>query len=106
MQLVAVQPDSPFHGIEGLKHMETALVPAIYDPGLPDIQLGAPTEQAYEWCRRLAMLEGLLLGPSAAAAVWAAVEVGPSLDHGVIVTIGCDGGSRYLSESHIWEGAC
>ena len=106
VQLVAVQPDSPFHGIEGLKHMETALVPAIYDPGLPDMQLGAPTERAYEWCRRLAMLEGLLLGPSAAAAVWAAVEVGASLDHGVIVTIGRDGENRYLSESHFLESAC
>lgn len=97
-----VQPDSPFHGLEGLKHMETAIVPAIYDAQLGDLHLEAPTEPAYEMARRLARRDGLLVGPSAAAAVWAAVQVGRGLDRGVIVTILCDSGSRYLSERHIW----
>ncbi|TNE84147.1 MAG: cysteine synthase [Deltaproteobacteria bacterium] len=104
--LVSVQPDSPFHGIEGLKHMGTALVPPIYDPNLADIDLGAPTEEAYAWVRRLARQEGLLVGPSAGAAVWAAVEVAKRAGGGVFVAIAPDSGVRYLSEPHIWEEPC
>ncbi|MCO4747601.1 MAG: cysteine synthase family protein [Proteobacteria bacterium] len=104
--LVAVQPDSPFHGIEGLKHMETALVPAIYDPELADVNVGAPTEESYLWVRRLAREEGLLVGPSTGAALWTAVELAQDLKEGVIVCIAPDSGVRYLSESHIWEGTC
>jgi cysteine synthase B len=99
---VEVQPDSPFHGLEGLKHMETAIVPAIYDPGQADVKLGAPTEAAYEWVRRLARTEGLLIGPSGGGAVWAAVEVAKRLERGVIVTVLADSGARYVSEAHIW----
>ncbi|MCB9744240.1 MAG: cysteine synthase family protein [Alphaproteobacteria bacterium] len=100
----AVQPDSPFHGLEGLKHMETAIVPAIYQPeGVADGQLGAPTEESLELVRRLAREEGLLAGPSAGAALWAALELGRELESGVIVTIFPDSGTRYLSEEHIWE---
>jgi cysteine synthase B len=100
----AVQPDSPFHGLEGLKHMESALTPEIYQPeGLADSQLGAPTEAAFELVRRMAKEEGLLVGVSSGAAVWAALEVGRQLEHGLVVTVLPDGGTRYLSESHIWE---
>ncbi|MCB9758968.1 MAG: cysteine synthase family protein [Alphaproteobacteria bacterium] len=99
-----VEPDSPFHGLEGLKHMETAITPAIYQPeGLADQALGAPTEESLELVRRLAREEGLLAGPSAGAALWAALEVARNLDRGLVVTMFPDGGTRYLSESHIWE---
>lgn len=100
---VEVQPDSPFHGLEGLKHMESAIVPAIYDPELPTRRLGAPTEPAFEMVRRMARHAGLLVGPSAGAAVWAAVEVARELHTGVVVTVLCDSGSRYLSDAHLWE---
>lgn len=100
----AVQPDSPFHGLEGLKHMDTAIVPPIYHAELADLQIEAPTEAAYEMVRRLAREDGLLVGPSAAAAVWACTEVARGLDHGVLVTILCDSGTRYLSEPHLWNG--
>jgi len=97
----AVQPDSPFHGLEGLKHMETAIVPPIYDPSLADRHLGAPSEASYEWVRRLART-GVLIGPSGGAAVWGAVEVARGLDAGVVVCILPDSGSRYLSERYLW----
>ncbi|HMV66588.1 MAG TPA: cysteine synthase family protein [Myxococcota bacterium] len=99
---VEVQPDSPMHGLEGLKHMDTAIVPAIYDAGLASRRVEAPTDEAFEIARRMARLDGLLVGPSAAAAVWACTQVAQGLDRGVIVTILCDSGARYLSERHIW----
>lgn len=105
VQRFSMQPDSPFHGLEGLKHMATALVPKIYDPTLAHENIEAPTEESYEMERRLAKLDGLLVGPSAAAAVWASVQVARRLDRGVVVTILCDSGTRYLSETHIWKGA-
>lgn len=101
---VSVQPDSPFHGLEGLKHMETALVPAIYDPGLADRNIGAPTEESLALVRRLAREEGLFVGPSAGAAAWAALELASTLTEGVVVTLFPDGGERYLSEAHILGG--
>ena len=100
----AVQPDSPFHGLEGMKHMESALVPAIYEPeGLVDSHIGAPTEASYELVRRMAREEGLLVGISSGAAVWAALQVGRRLEQGLVVAVLPDGGSRYLSEAHLWE---
>lgn len=99
---VAVQPDSPFHGLEGLKHMESAIVPPIYDGSVADVHLGAPTELSYAWVRRMAKRDGLLVGPSGGAAVWAAVEVGRDLDAGVLVCILPDSGARYLSEAYLW----
>jgi cysteine synthase B len=103
VQCVAVQPDSPFHGLEGLKHMETALVPAIYQPeGLVDRQIEAPTEASFEVLRALARDEALLAGPSSGAAVWSALQVARELDRGVVVTLLPDSGSRYLSEDHLW----
>ena len=100
----SVQPDSPFHGLEGLKHMETALVPGIYDPELAHANLEAPTEESIALVRRLAREEGLLAGVSAGAALWGAVEVARTLTTGVVVTLFPDGGSRYLSEQHIFSG--
>ena len=102
---VSVEPDSPFHGLEGLKHMETSIVPPIYDTSVADEALGAPTEEALELVRRLAREEGLLVGPSCGAACWAALEVASRMDSGVVVTIFPDNGERYLSEPHIWGPA-
>ncbi len=99
----SVEPDSPFHGLEGLKHMESAIVPGIYDRSIATEAMGAPTEEALELVRRLAPEEGLLVGPSGGAAMWAALEVAKTLTEGVVVTIFPDGGERYLSEPHIWQ---
>lgn len=99
---ISMQPESPFHGLEGLKHMESAIVPPIYDATLADGNIGAPTEESIELMRRLAREEGLLVGPSSAAAAWAAIEVAKELDHGVVVTLFPDSGERYLSEEHLW----
>jgi cysteine synthase B len=102
IELISVQPDSPFHGLEGLKFMETAIVPGIYDPSLADRDLRVGTEEAYAVVRRLAEQEGLLVGVSSGAALAACVRVAADLDSGVIVTIFCDGGEKYLSES-FWD---
>lgn len=100
--LVELQPDSPFHGLEGLKHMETAIVPRIWDSELADVRLGVPTEASYYWVRHLAAA-GILIGPSGGAAVWGAVETAKTLERGVVVTILPDSGLRYLSDRHLWE---
>ncbi|HZD10453.1 MAG TPA: cysteine synthase family protein [Candidatus Binatia bacterium] len=102
IQAIAVQPDSPFNGLEGLKHMPTAIQPGIYDPSLPDTIRAVRTEAAYEMARRLARLEGLFLGISSAAAVAASVDVGRDLQEGVIVTVLPDNGFKYLSE-RFWD---
>jgi cysteine synthase B len=102
IRLVSVQPDSPLHGVEGLKHMPTAIVPGIYDPDLADEGLEVPTEEAYRLTRRLAREEGLFVGPSSGAALAGCLRVAGSIDRGVIVTVFPDGGDRYLSE-HFWE---
>jgi len=103
IQLIAVQPDSPYHGLEGVKHMSSAsLVPGIYDPHLPHEIIEISSEQAYDMARRIALREGLMVGVSAAANVAAALHVARDLHNGVVVTILCDSASRYLSES-FWE---
>jgi cysteine synthase B len=94
---VAVQPDEPWHGLEGLKHMETSIVPGIYDPNIADEHMGASTEDAYEVARSLARSEGILIGHSSGAALWAAREIGRRVGEGVIVIVFADGGDRYLS---------
>jgi cysteine synthase B len=99
VKLVALQPDSPFHGLEGLKHMPTAIVPGIYDSDFPDRILGIRTEEAHEMCRRMAREEGLLVGVSSGAALAAALKVARDLDEGVLVTVFPDNGYKYLSES-------
>lgn len=102
IRAISVQPDSPFHGLEGLKHLPTALIPRIYDPTLVDENIEAPTEPSIAMMRRLAREEGLLVGVSAGAAAWAALEVARRLTSGVVVTLFPDSGERYLSESHLW----
>jgi S-sulfo-L-cysteine synthase (O-acetyl-L-serine-dependent) len=99
IRLISFQPDSPFHGLEGLKHMETALVPAIYDPSLADENLSVGTEIAHHFVRRLAREEGLLVGISAGAALAATLDVARRLTEGVIVTVFPDGAEKYLSET-------
>ena len=103
IQCVSFEPDTALHALEGLKHMETALVPGIYDRGLADAHRSCSTETAHAMTRRLAREEGLLVGPSAGANVAVALEVARSLDAGTVVTILCDSGSRYLSDD-FWEG--
>jgi cysteine synthase B len=102
IQVIAMQPDSPFHGLEGLKHMETAIVPAIYNPALPDRQVEVSTEAAQRMVKRLAREEGLLVGISSGANVAAALRVAAQLGEGVVVTILCDGADKYLSE-RFWD---
>ena len=95
---MSVQPDGPQHGIEGLKHMESAIVPAIYDPALADEDLRIGSERSYEMVRRLAREEGLLVGISAGANVWAACQVAAQMPSDqIVVTVLCDTGERYLS---------
>lgn len=98
IEIVAMQPDSPFHGLEGLKHMATALVPSIYDQTVPHRQLEISTEAAQRMVKQLALKEGLLVGISAGANVLAAVQVARELQSGVVVTILCDAADKYLSE--------
>jgi len=105
-QLVAFQPDSPFHGLEGMKHMETAIVPGIYDDSLPHQNREVVTEAAHAMARRLGRREGLLVGVSAAAAISLAIQLADEEAEAgraaVIVAMGCDGGDRYLSD-HFWD---
>ena len=103
IRVVSMQPDSPLHGLEGMKHMATALVPGIYDPSLADLSVEVATEDAQEMTRRLAREEGLLVGTSSGANVSAALKLARELAPGsVVVTILCDGGEKYLSEN-FWE---
>jgi S-sulfo-L-cysteine synthase (O-acetyl-L-serine-dependent) len=98
IKLISMQPDSPFHGLEGLKHMDTAIVPGIYDSSLADEQLEISTEEAHDMVKRLARREGWFVGISSAANVVAAMKVAERIDEGVIVTILADDASKYLSE--------
>ncbi|MCB0028169.1 MAG: pyridoxal-phosphate dependent enzyme, partial [Anaerolineales bacterium] len=102
IRAVSMQPDSPFNGLEGLKHMPTAILPGIYDSGLADQDMPLRTEDAYEMARLLARQEGLFVGISAAAAVTAAIQVARELTEGVVVTIMPDNGFKYLSE-RFWQ---
>jgi cysteine synthase B len=95
-RLIAVQPDGPMHGLEGLKHLPTSRVPSIYDPGLPDEVLSVSTEEAYVMARRLAREEGLLVGLSAAAATVAALRVGRRERSAAIVVLFPDSAMKYL----------
>jgi cysteine synthase B len=102
IKLISFQPDSPLHGLEGMKHMETAIVPGIYDPSLADEDMRVSTEDAYAMVRRLAREEGLLVGISGGAALAAAVKVGARVRHAVIVTIFPDSADKYMSE-RFWQ---
>ena len=104
VRLISFQPDSPFHGLEGMKYMATSIVPGIYDPTLADENREVGTEAAHTMVKRLAREEGVLVGISAAAAMVCSLQLAEELDEGVIVTIFCDSGSRYLSE-RFWREA-
>ncbi len=110
VQCISLQPDSSFHGIEGAKHMASAIVPKIYDPHLADRNLGISTEDAYAMARQMSRGAGLLVGISAAAAVVGSLKIARELplrgrgDEAVIVTILCDSGEKYLSERFWTEG--
>jgi cysteine synthase B len=107
IRCVALQPDSPFHGIEGTKHLGSTLVPGIYDASLADENLGVRTEDAHTMARRLAREEGLLVGVSAAAAIVGSLRVAEALKKqqpALIVTILPDSGDKYLSERFWNEG--
>jgi len=101
VQIIAVEPDSPFHGIEGLKHMESSIVPGIYDEAVYDTKLGITTEDAYELTQRLASEEGMLCGQSCGCALAASLKIAQQLAEqnksGTIVCIFPDGGEKYLS---------
>jgi S-sulfo-L-cysteine synthase (O-acetyl-L-serine-dependent) len=99
VKLISFQPDSPFHGLEGLKHMASAMVPKIYDAGLADEDLGVGSEESYALVRRLAREEGLLVGISSGAALAATLTVAKRLREGVVVTVFPDGAEKYLRES-------
>lgn len=99
IKLISFQPDSPFHGLEGLKHMDSAIVPGIYDPSLADADLRIDTERAYRMVRRLAREMGLMAGISSGAAVAAMLDVAKDLSRGaLIVTVFPDGAEKYLNE--------
>lgn len=97
IKVVAVQPSSGWHGLEGLKHIPTAIRPGIYDESVHDVLIDVETEDAYDLARRLARTEGILVGHSCGAALWGAAKVTEGLDSGVVVMIFPDGGDRYLS---------
>src|SRR5919106_1949964 len=102
IRLISVQPDSPLHGLEGLKHMESAIVPGIYDPRLADEDVRVTTEEAHELTRQLAVQEGLLVGISSGANLAGALHVARNAEDAIVVVIFCDGGEKYLSE-RFWE---
>lgn len=104
IRILAIQPDTPLHGLEGLKHMSTSIQPGIFDPCLPDHTLEIETEAAHAMVRRLARQEGLFVGISSGAAAMAALQVGGELEEGVVVTVFPDAGYKYLSDQSLWEG--
>jgi len=97
IRIFGIQPDSGFHGIEGLKHIETAIRPGIYDESILDGTFFVKTEDAYEMTSRLAREEGLWVGLSSGAAFWASMKLAESLDRGIIVTLFPDSGDRYIT---------
>ena len=102
VQLISVEPDGPFHGLEGMKHMASALVPPIYDPALADRAMEVATEDAHAMVKRLAREAGLLVGVSAGANVTAALRVAAGLQQGTVVTVLCDNADKYLSD-RFWQ---
>jgi cysteine synthase B len=97
LRVVAVEPSEGLHGLEGLKHMASAIVPDIYDPRIHDEKVAVATEDGYSVCREVLDSDGLLVGHSAGAALWAAREVARSIRSGVVVALLPDGGERYLA---------
>lgn len=104
IQIIAAEPADPFHGIEGLKHMESSIVPGIYDESFLDHKVAVDTEDAYDTALRLPREYGTLVGQSSGAAYWSAIEVARQLKEGVVVTIFCDSGDKYMS-TPMWQMA-
>jgi len=104
VKIISMQPDASFHGLEGLKHMPTAIKPGIYDESFAGEPLPVRTEAAHEMTLRLAREEGLFVGISSGAAAVAALQVASELDEGIVVTIFPDAGYKYLSDKSLWEG--
>lgn len=102
IKIVGVQPEAAFHGLEGLKHMPTAIKPGIYDPDFPEQIITVSTEEAHDMTLRLAREEGLFVGVSSGAAALAALQVAEQLEQGSVVTVFPDAGYKYLSEK-FWE---
>jgi S-sulfo-L-cysteine synthase (O-acetyl-L-serine-dependent) len=103
IQIALMQPDSPFHGLEGMKHMDSTIKPKIFDKSIADLHVEVKTEDAYATARRLALEEGLFVGISSGANVYAAVELAKTLPSGSrVATILCDSGYRYLSQP-LWK---
>src|SRR5215211_4156060 len=103
VKIIAFQPDASFHGLEGLKHMPTAIKPGIYDPSFADETREVRTEDAHEMVLRLAREEGLFVGISSGAAAVAALRVAAELEEGIVVTLFPDAGYKYLSDKSLWE---
>src|SRR5438309_1477723 len=97
IRTIAVQPEDSFHGLEGLKHLPTAIVPKIWNASVADEIWGCPTEPAYDLARELARTEGLLVGHSSGAALWAVRRLAETIGEGVVITVFPDSGDRYLS---------
>jgi S-sulfo-L-cysteine synthase (O-acetyl-L-serine-dependent) len=104
VNIIAFQPDAAFHGLEGLKHMPSAIKPTIYDPLFADETLAVRTEEARDMMSRIAREEGLFVGISSGAAAVAALRVAEQLEEGTVVTIFPDAGYKYLSDKSLWEG--
>lgn len=104
VKIIAFQPDAAFHGLEGLKHMPSAIKPEIYDETFADETLSVKTEDARDMVARLAREEGLFVGISSGAAAVAALRVAEQIDEGVIVTLFPDSGMKYVSDRNLWEG--
>lgn len=102
LQVAAVQPDGPFHGLEGLKHLASSIQPGFYNPSMPDRVIEISTEEAYSMARKLAQQEGLFVGISSGAAAQAAIKIAEELAQGVVVTVFPDAGYKYLSEDALW----
>jgi cysteine synthase B len=99
VRIVAVEPDEPLHGLEGLKHLDSALVPEVYDPSVQDEKVIVSTEAGLRMCDTALHSDGILIGHSAGAALHAALNLCAGLTRGVVVALLCDGGERYLSEN-------
>ena len=103
VQIIGVEPDDAFHGLEGLKHMASSIVPGIYDEARLDRKIGVSTEDAYDTVYRLGREVGVLVGQSSGAALWAALRVARELDTGTVVTLFPDFGDKYLT-TNLWSG--
>jgi cysteine synthase B len=102
IKLISFQPATAFHGLEGLKHMESAIVPGIYDPSIADEDLRVESEDAFDMVRRLAREEGVMAGISSGAAVAAVLQVARKMKTGIVVTVCPDGAEKYLTEK-FWD---